>query len=80
MDSKPTIIPAAEFKAKCLKVMDTVSRTRRSFVISKRGKPIAKLVPIDEEPTPSIFGRMKGTMTIIGDIVSPDDEIWDSER
>jgi len=78
--TKPAPIPATEFKAKCLELLDTVSRKRTSITISKRGKPVARLVPIDDSPAPSIFGRMKGTMTILGDIVSPDGEIWDSER
>jgi prevent-host-death family protein len=73
-------VPASEFKAKCLEILDTVSRRRTSFTISKRGKPVARLVPIDESPAPVLFGRMKGTMKITGDIVSPDPEPWDSER
>jgi prevent-host-death family protein len=75
-------IPAGEFKARCLKLMDQVRATRRPIVITKRGKPIARLVPVEEE-TPSIFGRMKGTVTIHGDIVgptSPTGEEWHAQR
>ena len=43
-------------------------------VITRRGKPVAKLVPISEEPI-DIFGRMAGTITILGDIVGPIDDI-----
>ena len=68
-------ISAAEFKAKCLKLMDEVAKTRESITITKRGKPIAKLVPIESE-TRSLFGYMKGTVTILGDIVSPINEKW----
>jgi prevent-host-death family protein len=68
-------ITAAEFKAKCLKLMDEIARTREPIVITKRGKPIARLMPI-EEPPQSQFGYMKGTVTILGDIVSPIDEEW----
>jgi prevent-host-death family protein len=68
-----TEITAAEFKAKCLRLMDDVARQRTPIVITKRGKPVAKLVPVDEAPI-DIFGRMRGTIKICGDIISPMDE------
>ncbi len=71
-------ISAAQFKAKCLKLMDEVRNRREEVVITKRGKPVARLVPFDEKPTP-IYGCMKSTVTILGDIVSPVDEKWDAE-
>jgi prevent-host-death family protein len=66
-------VPAGEFKARCLKLMDEVRATRRPIVSTKRGKPVARLVPVEEE-MPSIFGRMRGTVTIHGDIVGPTGE------
>ena len=72
-------IPAGEFKAKCLKLMDQVRRTRREVVITKRGKPVAKLVPVDEKPA-SLWGSMKGSATLLGDIVAPTGERWDAEN
>ena len=63
-------ISAAEFKAKCLKLMDRVARSREPIVITKRGKPIAKLVPADAEKTVPLFGHMAGTVEILGDIVN----------
>jgi prevent-host-death family protein len=74
-------VPAGEFKAHCLKLMDEVRATRRPIVITKRGKPVARLVPIDEEaPRREIFGCMKGTLTIHGDVISPIDIDWHAER
>jgi len=73
-------IPATQAKAQFLKLLDTVSTKRTTIVISKRGKPVARLVPIDDEPKGPLFGRMKGTMQIAGDIVTPDSEAWNSER
>jgi prevent-host-death family protein len=74
-------IPAGEFKARCLKLMDEVQRTRRPVVITKRGKPVARLVPVEKpEPRRSIFGCMKGTVTILGDIISPIEQEWNAER
>ena len=68
-------IGAGEFKAKCLHLLDEVQQSRQEILITKRGKPVARLVPIDEEQ-PTIFGRMKGTVKIVGDIISPIDD-WE---
>ncbi|HLY45547.1 MAG TPA: type II toxin-antitoxin system Phd/YefM family antitoxin [Stellaceae bacterium] len=65
-----TRIAAGEFKAKCLRLLDEVARRQTPLIITKRGKPIAKLVPIDEPPV-DIYGCMAGTARITGDIVSP---------
>lgn len=81
MKPKPAIpVPVTRFKAHCLELIETVHRKRTSVVISKRGKPVAKLVPIDSEPVPSLYGSMKGTVRIIGDIVSPIEDEWDANR
>ena len=68
-------IPAGEFKAKCLQVIDEVQRLRMQVVITKRGKPVAKLVPVNERQE-SFIGSMKGTMEIVGDIVAPIGVTW----
>jgi len=67
---KTKTMAAGAFKAQCLKVMDQVKNRRESVIITKRGKQVAKLVPIEEELDP-IFGFMKGKGQIAGDIVSP---------
>lgn len=72
-------IPAGEFKSKCLKIMDEVKLHHRTIVITKHGKPIAKLIPFEETPI-SLFGVMKDSIKIQGDIVSPIDEHWDAEN
>ncbi len=72
-------IPAGEFKAKCLQLLDEVNQQRFQIVITKRGKPVARLVPVTEE-APDIFGRMKGSIEILGDIVGPTGEVWNADR
>jgi prevent-host-death family protein len=69
---KTRTIPAGAFKARCLAIMDEVAAKRQAVVITKRGKPVAKLVPVEQEKD-DIFGFMKGkgTIEIKGDIVSP---------
>jgi prevent-host-death family protein len=61
---------AGEFKARCLEVMDQVNATRTPVVITKRGKPVAKLVPA-EEFRATAFDSLKGKIEIVGDIISP---------
>jgi prevent-host-death family protein len=68
-------IAATAFKANCLKLMSRVSRTHHPVVITKRGVPIAQLIPAQAEPE-SLFGYMRGTLTIKGDIVSSLRETW----
>lgn len=64
------IMAAGQFKARCLKVMDEVRSTREPVVITKKGRPVAKLVPAEGQPE-DVFGCMKGEVEIVGDIVSP---------
>lgn len=71
-------IAAGEFKTHCLQLMDEVKEKHRSFVITKRGKPVAKLVPIDDSPAP-LFGFLKGRSRIEGDIVAPTGEVWHAD-
>ena len=61
---------AGVFKANCLAVMDEVQSKRETVVITKRGKPVAKLVPINTDKD-DIFGFLRGKVTVTGDIVSP---------
>lgn len=68
---------AGEFKAECLKVMDKVKKTRRKVIITKRNIPVAQLVPIDSDQEKEVFGCMKGTIHIKGDIVKSTGEKWD---
>jgi prevent-host-death family protein len=71
-------ISAAEFKAKCLKLMDEIARTRKPIIITKRGKPVAKLVPVDPEPRKPLFGYMAGTITYMGDVEAPLEVEWEA--
>ena len=72
-------IKASEFKAKCLKIMDEVVATSEPVEITKHGAPVARLVPARQRPK-TIIGAMKGSITILGDIISPIDTEWDALR
>ena len=55
-------VAAAEFKAKCLELMDRVRETGSEYVVTKHGVPVAKLVPYVPGKRQSFFGSMKGTL------------------
>jgi prevent-host-death family protein len=61
---------AGSFKTKCLAVMDEVQAKHETVVITKHGKPVAKLVPVKTE-TDEIYDFLAGKGTVAGDVVSP---------
>jgi prevent-host-death family protein len=71
-------MPIGAFKARCLAIIDEVMRKRETVVITKQGKPVAKLVPVKAK-TDNIFGFWSGKGSITGDVVSPalSEEEWD---
>lgn len=71
-------IPAGKFKAHCLRLIKDVQQRRQEIIVTRRGKPVAKLVPIDEESPGQLFGCMEGSVTILGDITAPIEESWDA--
>ena len=73
------MVQAGQFKAQCLKLMDEVKDTGRELVITKYHIPIVKLCPI-EKTEGTLFGRMRGTVHIIGDITQPINELWDANN
>jgi len=76
MSSKPKEkrIPAGEFKAKCLGLLDEVEARGRSFVVTKRGRPVARVVPLVSQR------KLLGSVLHEEDIMSPVDVTWDAER
>jgi len=70
-------IAAGVFKAQCLALLDEVQQQRKEIVITKRGRPVARLIPVDQAK-PVAFGRMKGTGRILGDIFSTG-ESWEAD-
>jgi prevent-host-death family protein len=81
--SKPTLpesIGAADFKARCLELMDRVRETRAEYVVTKHGKPVAKLVPYTEAKRKPFLGSMKGTVLHYERPLDPLDDEWDINR
>lgn len=73
----PRTIPAGEFKAKCLRLMDEVSETGVPIVITKRGKPVSRLVPARPEVKGGIRGLFPELEGLYEDpsetVIDPDD-------
>jgi prevent-host-death family protein len=69
---------AGKFKAQCLSVINDVHDLKEEVIITKHGKPMAKLIPI-KKGKDEIFGFMRGKGRITGDLIAPIDE-WDSEK
>jgi prevent-host-death family protein len=64
-------INAASFKATCLALLDRVEKTGQPILVTKRGKPVAQLVPVAPQGKRRLMGCMEGTAKIVGDIESP---------
>jgi prevent-host-death family protein len=70
-------IAAAEFKARCLELMDRVRETGAEYVVTKHGEPVAKLVPYKAPRRTRLFGSMKGTVLKYERPFDPVDADWD---
>lgn len=75
---QPRSIPAGEFKAQCLRLMDEVQATHRPLLITKHGRPVAKLVPVDDTPV-ALHGFMAGSVLGHGDLIAGTGEVWDAD-
>jgi prevent-host-death family protein len=76
-------MPISEFKATCLAVLERVRTTGQPLLVTRRGKPVAQILPPPpEKKAGSGFGSMKGTARILGDIVGPisSEEEWDAAK
>lgn len=67
-------IPAGRFKAECLALLDDVATTGRSIVVTKRGRPVAEVVPVSAPKS------LAGSVRRQRDLVSPIGEAWEADR
>ena len=73
-------IGASDFKARCLRILEEVAERKETVVVTKRGRPVAKVVPIETERRP-LKGRWKGLAKTKGDIVYFDtSDDWEALR
>ncbi|MCY4360725.1 MAG: type II toxin-antitoxin system Phd/YefM family antitoxin [Gammaproteobacteria bacterium] len=75
-------INASDFKAQCLAILDRVQATGEHVLILKRGRPVAELLPASRSRSEYPQSELKGTVTVLGDILEPavPEEDWDSLR
>jgi len=59
----------SEFKAKCLAALEEVRATGESLLVTRRGKPMAEVIPASASGKPTWFGADEGRVLIVGDIV-----------
>ena len=73
-------INASDFKARCLAILDRVQATGERVVILKRGRPVAELGPANATSAAYPQSELKGTVTVVGDIVGPalPEDYWES--
>ena len=76
MPAKEKTMPAAEFKAKCLRILDELEPG--GIVITKRGRAVARVLPAIEADNSKLIGSMKGKIQIKGDLFSTGVQ-WDAE-
>ncbi len=69
-------IPAGKFKAQCLALLDQIAERGDTVVITKRGKPVARLVPIERTPRKSL----RGSVLAHGEIVGPTGLFWQADQ
>jgi prevent-host-death family protein len=78
MSAPARIVKAAEFKAKCLELMDSVAESGGTIVITKRGKPVAQLSPVVSRPA-TLLGYKSEQIEFVGDVVAPVEVQWGPE-
>ncbi len=78
----PKMIGAARFKADCLRLIDEVARDREPVTITKRGRPVAVLLPIEADEARPIIGALSGSVLRYDDPFAPvvDSEQWNAAR
>jgi prevent-host-death family protein len=73
-------VGAAEFKAKCLELVDHVKEARAEYVVTRHGKPVAKLVPVEPDPPVSPLGSMRGTVVTYERPFEPVPATWSLDQ
>lgn len=69
-------VGAGEFKIHCLRLIDRVAEDGAEFVVTRYGRPVARLVPYDLVP-PTVIGHVAGSVLRYGDLISPVGDAWD---
>ena len=72
-------IPISRFKAQALKIIDQIAQNNDEMIITKRGKPLARILPYKETSSLAKPGQLADTLLFEEDIVSPlGEDIWET--
>jgi prevent-host-death family protein len=77
--AEPRRVGAAEFKAKCLELVDQVNRLGVEIIVTKHRRPVARVVPVGGRQV-GFCGSLAGAVLRYGDIVSPTGERWENDE
>lgn len=77
MDEHRIEISASRFKARCLALLDEVAETKVPLVVTKRGRPVARLVPMEDAEEATLLGSVSYARE--EDLLEPVDESWDAD-
>ena len=72
-------IPAGKFRAQCLALLDEVARTGEELVVTKRGKPVARVGPLSKKDTET-ENPLKNSIVFEGDLITPISVDWEADR
>jgi prevent-host-death family protein len=76
-DAPKADVGSAEFKARCLELIDHVSEARAEYVVTRHGRPMARLVPVDRKAPATFIGSMKGSVLGYDAPFDPVPGTWD---
>jgi prevent-host-death family protein len=71
-------VSTSQLKARCSELVEQVASRRDVLVITRRGRPVARLVPVEAEDRRSLFGFARGVITVSGDLIEPIGVAWEA--
>jgi prevent-host-death family protein len=74
--ARSATVGAAQFKARCLELVDHVKEARAEYIVTRHGTPVARLVPVEAEAPPSPLGSMQGTVVSYDGPFEPIPAAW----
>ena len=72
-------VSTSQLKARCSEIVERVAQRREAIVVTRRGRPVARLVPIEDERE-TLFGFARGVITVQGDLLEPIDVAWEASE
>jgi prevent-host-death family protein len=71
-------VSTSELKARCSEIVDRVASKRETVIVTRRGRAVARIVPVEASAQRTLFGFARGSVQVRGDILEPIDVPWDA--